>query len=229
MDEQGSLSELSLLESFHCPTLRSSWKSWFPRIESNVSEDRVSNSGARWNECRKSSGRAEVSDSTRLSLCSGLDGSRKKDGGRFRFLNGTFDPRLLLQGSAQHFSCKVLGSNKSCRDFICTPACAPSFLISLICWVPDNCRLLWSSCWTVPQLFSCFCRYFRWLTFRLDFGGRSRAILILLDAMSTKFNKELVDSLWRFMSNTRDCCTWNITVKIHRKITKPSTASNIYP
>ena len=202
------------MESFHCPVFGNSEKSLFPRIESNVSEERVSKSGERCSEWKKSSGRAEVSDSRRLSLCSNLDGSKKKDGGRFRFRNGIFDPRFLLLGSVQHFSCRVLGSNKSCKDFIWTPDWGFSLRTSRIWWAPVSDRLLFSCCcWTLPQLFSCFCRYFRWLTFLLDFGGLSKAILILLDATSTKFSKELVDSLCCFMTSDRLSRTWNLYIR----------------
>uniref|UniRef100_A0A8C6L976 Secreted protein n=1 Tax=Nothobranchius furzeri TaxID=105023 RepID=A0A8C6L976_NOTFU len=41
----------------------------------------------------------------------------------------------------------------------------------------------------------CFCRYFRWLTFLLDFTGLSRASLMLLEAESMKLSRSLVVSL----------------------------------
>uniref|UniRef100_A0A8C4AHS5 Uncharacterized protein n=1 Tax=Denticeps clupeoides TaxID=299321 RepID=A0A8C4AHS5_9TELE len=44
------------------------------------------------------------------------------------------------------------------------------------------------------HLLICFCRYFRWLTFRLDFTGLSRASLMLLDAESMKLRRSLVVS-----------------------------------
>uniref|UniRef100_A0A8C3JSU2 Uncharacterized protein n=1 Tax=Calidris pygmaea TaxID=425635 RepID=A0A8C3JSU2_9CHAR len=41
----------------------------------------------------------------------------------------------------------------------------------------------------------CFCRYFRWFTFRLDFTGLSSASLMLLEAESMKLSRSLVASL----------------------------------
>uniref|UniRef100_A0A670Y4S5 Uncharacterized protein n=1 Tax=Pseudonaja textilis TaxID=8673 RepID=A0A670Y4S5_PSETE len=40
----------------------------------------------------------------------------------------------------------------------------------------------------------CFCRYFRWLTFRLDLPGLSKASLMLLDAESMKLSSSRVAS-----------------------------------
>uniref|UniRef100_A0A8C5M2F6 Uncharacterized protein n=1 Tax=Leptobrachium leishanense TaxID=445787 RepID=A0A8C5M2F6_9ANUR len=52
------------------------------------------------------------------------------------------------------------------------------------------------------HLFICFCRYFLWLTFRLDFTGLSRASLMLLDAVLMKVSKSLVPSLKSALSTT---------------------------
>uniref|UniRef100_A0A6I8NQX3 Uncharacterized protein n=1 Tax=Ornithorhynchus anatinus TaxID=9258 RepID=A0A6I8NQX3_ORNAN len=45
------------------------------------------------------------------------------------------------------------------------------------------------------HLLICFCRYLRWLTFRFDLPGLSRAILILQEAESMKLSRSRVASL----------------------------------
>uniref|UniRef100_A0A3B4YM29 Uncharacterized protein n=1 Tax=Seriola lalandi dorsalis TaxID=1841481 RepID=A0A3B4YM29_SERLL len=83
---------------------------------------------------------------------------------------------------------------------------AAKLLLCKLAWTPsrlargDPCLLTGASA-TFPgvimpvHLLICFCRYFRWLTFLLDFTGLSRASLILLEAESMKLSKSRVVSL----------------------------------
>lgn len=109
-----------------------------------------------------------------------VPGSEKKDGGSFRFRRGILG--VFCMGSVQHFSCSVRRSNNSCSDFACRPIGLQSFFFFLVFTLSP---LFFFS----GETFKFFCKYFRWLTFRFDPVGRSRASLIPLDALSTKFNK----------------------------------------
>uniref|UniRef100_A0A3Q3VW58 Uncharacterized protein n=1 Tax=Mola mola TaxID=94237 RepID=A0A3Q3VW58_MOLML len=92
---------------------------------------------------------------------------------------------------------------------------AAKLLLCTLAWTPS--RLAWGepclfagASATFPDvmipvhLLICFCRYFRWLTFLLDFTGLSRASLMLLEAESMKLNRSLVKKTFKpksLMSN----------------------------
>ena len=148
----------------------------------------------------------------------------KKEAGRLRFLSGTLELPPRGGGSAQHRSCKVLGSNRAARLLFWRPTCVFSLRADLVpTWAcpvilddaditgtgvdptglpgsdtKSSLSLLTIPCLTVLlHLFSCFCRYFLWLTFRLDLTGLSSASLMLLEAISTKLRRlDVASSPW---------------------------------
>uniref|UniRef100_A0A8C5CEH3 Uncharacterized protein n=1 Tax=Gadus morhua TaxID=8049 RepID=A0A8C5CEH3_GADMO len=66
---------------------------------------------------------------------------------------------------------------------------------------------------TPVHLLICFWRYFRWLTFRLDLTGLSRASLMLLEAESMKLSRSRVVSRYPPPSSSSSwwgwcCCCW---------------------
>uniref|UniRef100_A0A3B3QI96 Uncharacterized protein n=1 Tax=Paramormyrops kingsleyae TaxID=1676925 RepID=A0A3B3QI96_9TELE len=74
-----------------------------------------------------------------------------------------------------------VGSKRAARLLLCLPGMLPASRFP-----PDP---------MIPvHLLICFCRYLRWLTFRLDFTGLSRASLILLEAESMKLRRSRVVS-----------------------------------